>query len=96
MKGMILAAGFGSRMGPISDYIAKPAVPFLGVPMIEHSIGVLRSAGIEDIIINLHHKPETITEILGDGSRLNVNISYSYEDPLLGSGGGDWQGPRFF
>lgn len=96
MKGMILAAGLGTRMGPISDYIAKPAVPFLGVPMIEHSIGVLRSGGIEEIIINLHHKPETIKEILGDGSHLGVSISYSHEDPLLGSGGGIGKVRDFF
>jgi NDP-sugar pyrophosphorylase family protein len=88
MKGMVLAAGFGTRMGPITQYLAKPAIPFLGVPMIEHSIGVLRSGGIEDIIINLHHLPETLTELLGDGSKLGVNISYSFEDPILGSGGG--------
>lgn len=96
MKGMVLAAGFGTRMGPITQYLAKPAIPFLGVPMIEHSIGVLRSGGIEDIIVNLHHLPKTLTELLGDGSKLGVNIEYSYEDPILGSGGGIGQAKDFF
>jgi NDP-sugar pyrophosphorylase family protein len=64
--------------------------------MIEHSIGVLRSGGIEEIIINLHHKPESIKSILGDGSRMGVSISYSYEDPLLGSGGGIGKVREFF
>jgi mannose-1-phosphate guanylyltransferase len=96
MKGMILAAGYGTRMGPISRYLAKPAVPFLGVPMIEHSIGVLRSGGIKEIVINVHHMPETITELLGDGSRLGVAIEYSYEDPILGSGGGIGKVRDFF
>lgn len=88
MRGMILAAGYGTRMGPISRYLAKPAVPFFGVPMIEHSIGVLRSGGITDIVINLHHLPQSIIDIVGDGKRFGVKVSYSHEDPLLGSGGG--------
>lgn len=85
---MILAAGHGTRMGPISRYLAKPAVPFFGVPMIEHGIGVLRSGGVTDIVINLHHLPHSITDLIGDGKRLGVSITYSIEDPLLGSGGG--------
>jgi len=93
---LILAAGYGSRMGPISEYIAKPAVPFMGVPMIEHSIGVLRSAGITEIAINLHHKPDSIISILGDGSRLGVEITYSHEEELLGSGGGIGKLQEFF
>lgn len=85
---MILAAGYGTRMGPISRYLAKPAVPFFGVPMIEHSIGVLRSGGITEIVINLHHLPQSIVDLVGDGKRFGVSVTYSYEDPLLGSGGG--------
>jgi mannose-1-phosphate guanylyltransferase len=96
VKGMVLAAGLGTRMGPISDFVAKPAVPFMGVPMIEHSIGVLRSGGIEEIIINVHHLPETIKDLLGDGSQLDVKISYSYEETLLGSGGGIGKARSFF
>ena len=96
MKGMILAAGIGTRMGPISRYLAKPAVPFLGVPMIEHSIGILRASGIKEIIINLHHLPETIKELLKDGSRLGVSIEYSCEKTILGSGGGIGQVKDFF
>jgi mannose-1-phosphate guanylyltransferase len=96
MKGMILAAGLGTRMGPISRYMAKPVVPFLGVPMIEHSIQVLRSAGIREIVVNTHHLPETVRAVLGDGSRLGVSISYSHEDPILGTGGGIGNVRRFF
>lgn len=96
MKGMILAAGYGTRMGPISNYLAKPAIPFLGVPMIEHSIGVLRSGGIRDIIINIHHMPDTLINLLGDGNRLGVKIEYSFEKPILGSGGGIGYVRNFF
>lgn len=87
IKGMILAAGLGTRMGSISAHLAKPVVPFLGVPVIEHSIAVLRSGGVKEIVVNLHHKPDSITGLLGDGSRLGVHITYSHEDPLLGTGG---------
>jgi len=93
---MILAAGLGTRMGPISRHLAKPAVPFLGKPMIEHSVNLLRSAGIDEIIVNLHHLPETVRSVLGDGSRLGVSISYSFEDPILGTGGGIGKVRQFF
>jgi mannose-1-phosphate guanylyltransferase len=93
---MVLAAGLGTRMGPISRFMAKPVVPFLGVPMIERSIAVLRSAGIGEIIVNTHHLPETVRAVLGDGSRLGVSISYSHEDPILGTGGGIGKVREFF
>lgn len=96
MKGMVLAAGLGTRMGPISRYLAKPAVPFLGVPMIEYSVGVLHSGGIRDIVVNLHHLPETVKRVLGDGKRLGVNIEYSFENPVLGTGGGIGRVRDFF
>ncbi len=96
MKGMILAAGLGKRMGPISRYMAKPAVPFLGAPMIEHSVEVLCSAGVMEIVVNTHHLPETVRAVLGDGSRLGVKISYSHEDPILGTGGGIGKVRDFF
>ncbi len=93
---MILAAGLGTRMGSISRYLAKPAVPFLGVPLIEHSVGVLRSGGITEIAVNLHHLPETVRGVLGDGSHLGVRITYSLEDPILGTGGGIGRMRDFF
>jgi len=93
---MILAAGLGKRMGPISRYLAKPAVPFLGVPMIERAVATLRSAGVREITINTHHLPETVSDILGDGSRLGVEISYSHENPILGTGGGIGRVREFF
>ena len=96
MRGMILAAGLGTRMGPISRYLAKPAVPYLGVPMIEHSVQVLRSAGIDEIVVNTHHLPHTVEAVLGDGSRLDVAITYSHEDPVLGTGGGIGRVADFF
>lgn len=83
-------------MGPISRYMAKPVVPLLGVPMIERSVGVLRSGGVTDIIVNLHHLPDTVKGVLGDGSRLGVKISYSHENPILGTGGGIGKARDFF
>lgn len=87
MKAMILAAGFGTRLWPLTEDRTKPAIPFLNRPLITYAIDYLAQAGIRDIIINLHHQPESITEPLGDGSQLGVRIQYSYEEEILGTSG---------
>jgi NDP-sugar pyrophosphorylase family protein len=88
MKAMILAAGFGTRLWPLTIGRTKPAIPFLNRPLIDYTIDYLRRHGIEDLIINLHHEPESVTEQIGDGSRYGVNISYSLEEPdILGTSG---------
>ena len=87
MKALILAAGFGTRLWPLTEDRTKAAIPFLNQPLINYSVEYLSSHGIRDIIINLHHQPESITTALGDGSRLGVKIEYSLEEEILGTSG---------
>lgn len=87
MKAMILAAGQGTRLRPLTDRIPKPMVLVAGKPILEHSLALLVHHGIRDVVINLHHQPQTIVEHLGDGSRWGVHITYSFEPELLGTAG---------
>jgi NDP-sugar pyrophosphorylase family protein len=88
MKAMVLAAGQGTRLRPVTDRLPKAMVPVAGRPMIEFVLLLLRHYGICDIVINLHHFGKQIEDHLGDGQRFNVNISYSHEAELLDTGGG--------
>lgn len=87
MKAMILAAGFGTRLWPLTEDRTKPAIPFLNRPLIAYSVDYLASHGIRDIIINLHHHPDSVTSALGDGSQSGVKIHYSFEEEILGTSG---------
>jgi len=89
MKAMVLAAGRGERMRPITDRIPKPLVPVAGRPLIEYHLLALARAGIRDIVINLAYRGAQIREALADGSRFGVRIEYSDEGPEpLEVGGG--------
>jgi len=85
---MILAAGRGERLRPLTDHTPKPLVPIGTEPLIVHQIRWLAAAGIRDIVINLHHLGEQIEQRLGDGNALGVTIRYSHEPTLLDTGGG--------
>ena len=86
---LILTAGLGTRLRPLTDVRAKPAIPVAGEPMIRRIIEWLVSRGVTDLVLNLHHLPETITSVVGDGSDLGARVCYSWEQPaVLGSGGG--------
>lgn len=85
---LVLTAGFGIRLRPLSHLRAKAALPVAGVPLIERIVGWLSASGVRNLVLNLHHLPHTITAIAGDGSHLGVQIRYSWENPVLGSGGG--------
>ncbi|MEO6727093.1 MAG: NDP-sugar synthase [Blastocatellia bacterium] len=88
MKAMILAAGFGTRLWPLTVGRTKPALPFLNRPLIAFTIDYLRRYGFEDVVINLHHEPESVRQQIGDGSRFGVRIHYSLEEPeILGTSG---------
>jgi NDP-sugar pyrophosphorylase family protein len=87
MRAVILAAGFGKRLWPLTEDRTKPAIPFLNQPLIAYSVEYLAAHGIREIIINLHHQPESIRRALGDGSRFGVHIQYSYEEQILGTSG---------
>lgn len=85
---LVLTAGLGTRLRPLSDVRAKPALPVAGQPLISRILGWLRRAGIRRVVLNLHHRPDTITRIVGDGSPCGVQVRYSWEPQILGSAGG--------
>jgi len=87
MKAFILAAGFGTRLWPLTEDRTKAAIPFLNRPLITYSVEYLVSHGISDIIVNLHHQPESIRRALGDGSKFGARITYSFEEEILGTSG---------
>lgn len=88
MKAMVLAAGRGTRLRPLTDRMPKALVPVAGRPMIEYALLLLRRYGIHDIIINLHHFGKEIESRLGDGKTIGLSIRYSQEPELLDTGGG--------
>jgi len=88
MRAMIMAAGFGTRLGDLSGRRPKPMLPICGVPLVRWAALWLRAQGIREIVINLHHHGEQIEEELGDGQGLGVAIAYSREATILGTGGG--------
>jgi mannose-1-phosphate guanylyltransferase len=85
---LVLSAGLGTRLRPLSWVRAKPAVPVAGAPLVAHVLRGLASHGVREAIINLHHRSETIAAAVGDGAAFGVRVRYSWEQPLLGSGGG--------
>jgi NDP-sugar pyrophosphorylase family protein len=87
MRAMILAAGKGTRLRPLTDAVPKPLLEVAGRPMIAFPLGLLRDAGIQEVVINLHHLGGQIRSGLGDGSAYGVRITYSEEDPILDTGG---------
>jgi len=88
MKAMLLAAGRGERLRPLTERLPKPLIPIGSEPLIVHQIRWLERAGIRDLVINLHHLGESIERTLGSGSDLRVRIRYSHEESLLETGGG--------
>ena len=88
-KAMILAAGRGERMRPLTDRLPKPLLSVAGVPMIEHVVRNLARAAVTDLVVNLGYRGAQISQHLGGGDRLGVTITYSDEgDPPLETGGG--------
>ena len=85
---MILAAGRGERLRPLTDTTPKPLVVVGGRPLIEYALETVERAGIRDVVINLHHLGSQIRDHVGDGSRFGVCVHYSQEDVLQDTGGG--------
>jgi NDP-sugar pyrophosphorylase family protein len=85
---MVLAAGRGTRLAPLTDTTPKPLVPVAGRPFLEHILDLLRAGGIREVVVNLHHLGHVIAEHLGDGARFGMSVRYSWEDPILDTGGG--------
>jgi N-acetyl-alpha-D-muramate 1-phosphate uridylyltransferase len=88
MKAMILAAGRGERMRPLTDHTPKPLLVAGGKPLIRHHIERLAAAGIRELVINHAHLGAQIEAALGDGSEFGVEIRYSPEEQALETGGG--------
>jgi MurNAc alpha-1-phosphate uridylyltransferase len=89
MRAMILAAGRGERLRPLTDTLPKPLIEIAGKPLIEHHIEALAGAGLSEIIINQGHLGDLLRDTLGDGARWNIQILWSDEQPeALETGGG--------
>jgi mannose-1-phosphate guanylyltransferase len=86
-KALVLAAGQGTRLRPLTDNCPKPMLPIHGRPLLEYIIEWLHSHAINDIAINLHYRPDVIPNHFGDGSAFGVRITYSHETQVLGTAG---------
>jgi NDP-sugar pyrophosphorylase family protein len=87
-RAMILAAGRGVRLRPLTDTTPKPLLDVAGHPLIAYGLGLLRAYGLVDVVVNVHHLGEKLRAALGDGSRYGVRIRWSVETTLLDTGGG--------
>ena len=88
MKAMILAAGFGTRLFPLTIDRTKPAIPFLGKPLVGYVAEYVAKFGFKEVVVNLHHQPDSVIRALGDGKDFGVHIDYTLEEPeILGTGG---------
>jgi len=87
MRALLLAAGEGTRLRPLTLSRPKPMVPIEGKPILEHLVALVRNHGITEVGINLHYRPEAITEYFGDGRAFGVDITYARESQLMGSAG---------
>lgn len=91
---MILAAGYGLRLRPLTVDRAKPAIPFLNRPLIEYSLDLMREAGIGELAVNLHHFPQTVLDAVDhyldtpEGRDWNPRVIFSEEKEILGTAGG--------
>jgi len=84
---MILAAGYGTRLWPLTIDRAKPAIPFMGRPLVGYVAEYLSRYGFREVAVNLHHRPESVRAALGDGSRFGVRLHYVEEPVILGTSG---------
>ena len=85
---LVLTAGLATRLQPLSSVRAKAALPVAGEALITRILRWLHAAGIRRVVLNLHHRADSITRIVGDGSPLNLSVRYSWETEVLGSAGG--------
>jgi NDP-sugar pyrophosphorylase family protein len=88
VKAMLLAAGEGTRLRPLTNTIPKCMVAVSGKPILEHNIAWLCRHGVKELVINLHYLSHLIQDYFGDGNRWGVQITYSFEEEILGTAGG--------
>lgn len=84
---MILSAGYGTRLWPLTEDRTKPAIPILGKPLVGYVAEYLARYGCDEIVVNLHYRPESVRRALGDGSRFGVRLQYVEEPQILGTSG---------
>jgi len=87
MRAIILSAGYGTRLWPLTEDRTKPAIPILGKPLVGYVAEYIAAYGFDDIVVNLHHRPESVRAALGDGSKFGVKLRYVEEPMILGTGG---------
>jgi mannose-1-phosphate guanylyltransferase len=85
---LVLTAGLGTRLRPLTDILAKPALPVAGQPLVARILRTLAAQGVTDAVLNLSHLPHTVTACVGDGDEFGIRVRYSWEQPVLGSAGG--------
>jgi NDP-sugar pyrophosphorylase family protein len=93
---MILAAGLGERMRPLTETRAKPSLPLLNRPLIVQTLTYLKGFGVDEVVINLHYQPESIRGVVSDGRRIGVKVHYSEEQLILGTAGGLKKAEAYF
>jgi NDP-sugar pyrophosphorylase family protein len=96
MKALVLAAGAGTRLRPLTDTCPKPMLPVAGRPLLEWTLRWLRRHGVTEAALNLHHLPEVVRAGLGDGSRFDMRLHYAEESELRGTAGAIHNFPGFF
>lgn len=87
MRAIILSAGYGTRLWPLTEDRTKPAIPILGKPLVGYVAEYIARYGFDDIAVNLHHRPESVRAALGDGSQFGVKLHYVEEPVILGTSG---------
>jgi NDP-sugar pyrophosphorylase family protein len=92
---MVLAAGLGTRMRPLTALLAKPALPVLNRPLLHFTLEALSAAGVRHVAINTHHLPRTVRAAVGSGRRFGLRVHWSHERTVLGTGGGPRAVRRF-
>ncbi|NTV97547.1 MAG: NDP-sugar synthase [Chlorobiaceae bacterium] len=88
MKAFVLAAGFGTRLRPLTEHLPKPLIPVLNVPTLFYTFFLLKEAGITDIICNIHYHADLIRQVIQPGIIPGLDITFSVEEEILGTGGG--------
>ncbi|MDD5259371.1 MAG: NDP-sugar synthase [bacterium] len=96
MKAMVMAAGVGTRLRPLTHFIPKPMIPIVNKPALEHTLELLKKHNLDEVVINLHFYPDMIRDHFEDGRRYGLKIQYSQEKVLLGTAGGVKRAERYF
>lgn len=96
MRAIVLSAGYGTRLWPLTEDRTKPAIPILGKPLVGYVAEYLARFGVNEIIVNLHHRPESVREALGNGSDFGVKLRYVEEPEILGTSGALDNAREFF